>query len=349
MIDIDRIRGTILGHAIGDALGVPAEYKSSARLTELFPPSLDETAYPHTYIPVSRKVFGIQEDFAAGEYSDDTEMALCIVEGFLENPEWPLDPIARRFRSWLDTNQKGAGGTIRAVVGDPNYLKDPTGTALRAWEKAERNLASNGAVMRSAVVGLLLPWKRRDHTEWLATDIARITHFDPRCAASSIAVSVAVASLVTGGSIDDAVQDAIQHAKSFDDIEEWLTVKSLEDLKLDEGLPGGAPGPVVNVGFTYKTLGVAFWGLRNMENIFTASGLRGGTTAEKFHYTLVQIIRAGGDTDTNSAVAGALMGARYGAALALPQHLVQGLVGREYLETVVTRLAGRGKWVSGTI
>ena len=62
--------------------------------------------------------------------------------------------------------------------------------------------------------------------------------------------------------------------------------------------------------------------------------------AEAFREILTLVIRAGGDTDTNAAVAGALMGASLGMAY-LPTDLVQGMPNRKLLDERLDRLVAR--------
>ena len=69
------------------------------------------------------------------------------------------------------------------------------------------------------------------------------------------------------------------------------------------------------------------------------SGLWAATTPLNFEDALIAVVNAGGDTDTNGALAGALLGARYGAS-AIPPRWTSHVAQRERLIDLAERLAG---------
>jgi ADP-ribosylglycohydrolase len=131
--------------------------------------------------------------------------------------------------------------------------------------------------------------------------MCKTTHFDPRCIASCLAVNLTIASLLKQNVSD--VESLIKQVQNEtiqilgDSLSEehrqlflWYTDKSrtLEDLNLDES---------GSIGFTYKCLASGFYGVRSKRS---------------FEETLNDLIRYGGDADTNGAVCGTMYGARYG-------------------------------------
>lgn len=134
--------------------------------------------------------------------------------------------------------------------------------------------------------------------------LCKTTHFDPRCIASCLAVCLATTYLINKKiSDEDEIESLIQHVQSetidilgnhFTDEDRqsflWHTDKSrtLEDLNLDD------PN---KIGYTYKCLASGFYGLRSTRS---------------FQETLNDLIRYGGDADTNGAVCGTMYGARHG-------------------------------------
>jgi ADP-ribosylglycohydrolase len=74
------------------------------------------------------------------------------------------------------------------------------------------------------------------------------------------------------------------------------------------------------VGYTLKTLAAGLWAYWN---------------AKSFEEGLLSVVRAGGDADTNAAVACAILGAKYGYS-AIPQKYVDGLVYKDQLDAVVS-------------
>ena len=308
--DSTRVRNVIYGQAIGDSLGLPCEWLSEGEVLTRYP-----ERGPLNFEAVDRTVFGYREVWEAGQWSDDTDMALCILDSYLERSCIISNDIGHRFQKWL-ARGRGAGRLTKTVLNDPRYAENPWATAESAWKAftdAHRGphelIPPNGAVMRTSYIGVLRPWDL-DWTHQAAVDVARLTHVDPRCVASAVALSVAVAVLVTGGTPGQALSEARNRAAEHDSgVLPWLAAQTLEELDLDEGLPQVRGGPPPRVGHTYKTLGAAFWALRESK----------GHTFEDY---LLRVIRCGGDTDTNGAVVGALLGA---CSFTLPERWVNGL------------------------
>ena len=336
LTDPDRVRGTLYGQAVGDCLGIPIEFKSKMWIALKYG---EEGAGPYQY-EASR-------DFKKGEWSDDTAMAAAVLRTYLEHrkiagktaysgahggyvthgdvPE--LQDFASAFWAWLIADGRGSGRLTRHVLTDPKFLTDPHGAAHRMWVRGKRNAAANGAVMRTSYVGLIRPMAPRSWTEKEAARVARVTHWDPRCVASAVAVSVAVSCLVTGQSIEEAIESATYSASHYsEDVTAWMS-KGLEELDLDEGLDDPNYEGRPPIGYTYKTLGAAFWALRQVDS------------GSSFMEILGQILWEGGDTDTNAAVAGAVLGAAMGAS-AIPTELIDGIYEKDKLEGFYQALVG---------
>lgn len=334
-VDVGKVRATIYGQAIGDAVGLPVEFRSAKAIQKLMAEWQDE--WPKVYRPTNRK--GGVETWAPGEYSDDTEMANCILDAYLagvKEGRSPADPpdlliVADRFVKWAQTNGRGMGNHTWKCLQDSLFLLEPHAVAQEVWEQSGKQAAPNGAVMRTAYVGVMRPWDL-DWTAQVAADVAKTTHADPRCIASSVAVSVAIAALVTGKSFETALGYALLFGGKHDSgVKEWL-VMDLPDLKLDEGLDGGF-NKKAPIGFTYRCLGAGFYALRTCAQLRV---LRTGKR-ERFRKCLEKVILAGGDTDTNGAVAGALLGA-YEGMDALPPVLVDGIKPRDVLDRNLVQL-----------
>jgi ADP-ribosylglycohydrolase len=333
--DESRVRATIYGQAVGDALGLPVEFKSAKFVKGRIGSGPDE--WPSRYVATHRR--GGLEVWQAGEWSDDTEQALCILDAYLEgveagrNPAEPVDlrAVAQQFLRWAATNGRGMGSHTAKVFEHPLFTLEPQVAASDVWEQSGRTAAPNGAVMRTAYVGVLRPWDV-GWTANAAAEVAATTHADPRCVASAVAVSVAIATLVTGGTPGDAWAAAVRHGMLHDEAAgRYVVDATLESLKLDEGLDEPRSERMPPIGFTYKCLGAAFWALRH------ALRMKGATPQERFTESLESVIFAGGDTDTNGAVAGSVLGAYLGLK-AIPPNLVAGLTPRSALDGRVTRL-----------
>lgn len=298
----DRIYGAIFGQAIGDALGLATEFMSKFQVQRAYPQGVND--YQDMLQDYHRR------RWKPGEWTDDTDQMLCILDSLLEKRGVDTLDIARRIREWAQRSGRGMGRTVHAVVSHPVFLSDPQAAARAVWEQSGECMAANGGVMRTSVLGVWQvhdPQAVRDN----AAQVCRITHYDPRCVGSCVAVCLAIRDLLSGEitDMDQLIEQVEQETSTFSaDLASYLRLAwgPLDALQLDE------PD---SIGYTLKAMGAAFWALRN------AASFAGG---------LLPIIHEGGDADTNAAVTGALLGARFGLS-AIPSRWVEGLVEKEAL------------------
>lgn len=199
---------------------------------------------------------------------------------------------------------------MKQVISTPCFEEKPAAAAEQVWRARGCNLAPNGGVMRAAVCGFpsFPSFWDVDAVDATASALCRVTHFDARCVASCACVSVAVAGLLQGLAPEEAAQVALERGRRHLDDEDvlaefdWYTSpdRALDELELDEPR---------TIGFTLKTLGCGMWALRS---------------GRDFRQAMTDVIRSGGDADTNAAVAGALLGAAVGFA-GLPESWISGM------------------------
>jgi ADP-ribosylglycohydrolase len=321
-IDQDKRRGALWGQAIGDALGVPAEFKNQTLLLMMYGEE-GITSYRDTNRGASQ--------WGAGEWSDDTAQALSIMDAYLEHGD--VDPLgcARHFLKWAQEDGRGMGNHTWNVLKSTYFLVEPFEVSREVWERSGRKIAPNGGVMRTAGVAVLRP-QDQAWTLQAAKTACKVTHWDPRCVASSVAIAEVIRTLTTfqGSAVRTREEAALRNSialasKAAPEAAEELVQyahMSLEDLKLDEGMDG--PKYVrPPIGYTWKCMGAGFYALRNAH--------RG------FHEVLNEVFMAGGDVDTNGAVAGAVLGAYWGWSN-IPEWMKEGLVGGDLIDEKLSRL-----------
>jgi ADP-ribosyl-[dinitrogen reductase] hydrolase len=184
-------------------------------------------------------------------------------------------------------------------------------------ERGPEVSAGNGSVMYCAPLGVAYAHSPERLHE-LAPALSAITHWDGRCGTACLAVCLAVAGLVRGEDAERAVIDAVRACDGREGDEE------LRELVDGAGLVRPIDGP--DRGFVFFTAGVA---------------LRTAARAESFEQGLLDVVALGGDTDTNAAVTGALLGARDGLE-ALPPAWLAKLADREAIEHEAKALADLG-------
>jgi ADP-ribosylglycohydrolase len=174
--------------------------------------------------------------------------------------------------------------------------------------------------MRTAPIGVAFALRPLEELAMAAADEAAITHWDPRCQLASAALDAAIAAALTSGKAlkpDDMLQaafDSQPHARARAverNPESSLVVAAGADIDSDLR-SATADDPALNapdlhlhehMGFVRVAFRLAFWELFH---------------APTFEAALVDVVNRGGDTDTNGAITGALLGAFMGES-AIPQ------------------------------
>lgn len=306
---LDRAGGVLLGQAVGDALGVPYEFA------------------PRIEVGQARMIGGGLGPYEPGEWSDDTQMAVCIARALTDGftGEATLTEIARGFLDWLDGGASDVGNLTRSVLTSARHQWN----LLEAMRKASNQAAAadqagNGALMRTAVVGLVaLPDSVR--TAEAVAQIAALTHAHHLCLESSVLWSDAVRRAVLDGELDLRPGLALLAADRRNAWQELLAAAEQQP-----------PGRFRPNGFTVHALQAAW------SAIHATSAETGAAHVVAALQTAVAI---GDDTDTVAAIAGGLLGARYGVS-AIPAELADrvhgwpGLTGSDLIDLgreIVTR------------
>jgi ADP-ribosylglycohydrolase len=294
-------RGAIVGGAVGDALGRPAESRSRAAVLARFE-RLDD------FRPWRGWSGG-----PVGTFTDDTQLTLEVARCLAAN-DGRIDPadLAARLVAWLP-DARGAGRATRAAV---RRLGD------EPWWRAGVDSAGNGAAMRAAPIGLA----HIADVDQLRVDAALaavVTHAHPMAVVSAIAHAWLVAALaaVPAGSLRvdqlvdglvDVIEDLADPGEPERDwprrpgktgqpvrlVDRLAEVPSWLDAEIDDAL-----AHFYNGAFVLESLPAALWFfLRRPEDP---------------EAVIVEAAMGGRDADTVASMAGAYVGAHLGLA-ALP-------------------------------
>lgn len=272
---------TLIGCAIGDALGNPFEMKPAIS------PLLTEWDGQF-------KAGGTFWKGEAGQYTDDTLMSIALSTSLIEHQGFNMEDVASKYLAWMESgNTRGIGGTTATSL---TYLKlgaSPLESGL-THNPDGSPVGGNGTAMRASPIGLIY---RHDLTKLMEVAIkdATITHNSMEPKIGSVAVAMAVALLANRVSdpksvlndvcevlTDSLVQAKIQQANFF----------------IEQGTdPVLALSQVGTAGYVPETVGAAFYCL--------------GAT-DSFQDAVVMAVKGGGDTDTTAAIVGAMAGTWYG-------------------------------------
>lgn len=292
----DKILGVMFGCAIGDALGLGTEFMTREDVQKYYPHGLTE--YGQMIQDRHRS------SWKPGEWTDDTEMMLCITRALVQEKRVDLRAIAKNFKQWFNSAPRGIGKQTYRVLQFKEYVEHPQKAAEAVWKQQKQNLAGNGGLMRTAVLGL---WP--ENVESYAAEVCRLTHADPRCVGSCVIVSELIHAWAYRREMLPMRLLEELAAKYDARIQEYLRMAaeahSLEELNLDDE----------SRGYTLKTMAAALWAMLH---------------AESFEQGLLTVVNAGGDADTNAAVACSLLGAKFGFST-IPQSYVEGLCQKQEL------------------
>lgn len=143
----ERFLGTIFGQAVGDALGLSTEFMSKQEVDRFYPNGIED------YSQI------VQDDhrrrWQRGDWTDDTDMMLCILDSFVACQKVDILDIAKRFKEWMMNGGMGIGRHTYNVMALGDYTSNPQKAAEIIWKMGKKKAAANGAVMRTSVVGLL--------------------------------------------------------------------------------------------------------------------------------------------------------------------------------------------------
>lgn len=249
-----------------------------------------------------------------GEWTDDTAMALCLADSILAHGLLDLDDVAGRYVAWAGSRPKDIGMTTRSALEGASSAHDARDRARRLHEAGGKT-AGNGTVMRAAPIGLMAP--SAPAASGHARDDAVLTHFDPAAGAASAALCTALHAVLTGRDpLAAAGAELGDHAR----LQEAVGAVLAHD---DAAIADLAGGP--ELGTCWATLGVSLHALEAIDD---------------YERGVAWAISLGGDTDTNAAVVGALLGCRHGVG-AIPPRWLESLRERDRIERVARLLAER--------
>ncbi len=241
----------------------------------------------------------------AGQPTDDTEMALALARSMLAAGGYDAQAALAAYRAWLATAPIDIGRTTRAAL----------------QGAADAASASNGSLMRVAPIGV---WAAGNpgRAAAAAREDSALTHPNPACADACAAYVAAIATGIAGGSREAMLAAALAHAAAGTTTTTTPAASparsAIERAARGEATRDFASDP----GALLIALQNAFFQLLH---------------ARDFEEALVATVGSGGDTDTNAAVAGALLGAALGIEAIPPRWVAPILACRPLAEAGAAR------------
>ena len=227
---------------------------------------------------VTRLKDGGTWDLIAGQPTDDSELALALARQLVKHGQFDERAVGTAYVDWLNSGPFDVGNTTRTAI-----------EALMAGWLVPAESQANGGLMRVSPIGIFAAGAPEKAAELAAKD-ARLTHPHPVCVAANAAYAAAIAAGIQGATPETMWAIAHDHAGNS-------TGSQLLRQRLVAARSSAPEDFQHQMGWVLTAFQNAFYWL-----------LRGANLAD----AVIETVGKGGDTDTNAAVCGALLGAAQG-------------------------------------
>lgn len=302
----DRQRGSLIGLAIGDALGAAIEFKP-----------------PGTFPAVTGFRRGGPHGLGPGEWTDDTSMALALADS-ITVAGWNLTDQLDRYIAWwrdgkysVNGNCFDIGMTTQVALATFRRDRDPFKSGL-AGERS----SGNGSIMRLAPVPIRFHRRLEDdfaEFNRLAEESSITTHASSQCRSACRYLAAVLAALMRGDERETVLRA------------DWAILSRLRQLDpLDPAIDTVASGnfrekalsEIRGSGWVVESLEAALWAF---------------ASSSSFAEAVLKAVNLGDDADTTGAVCGQLAGAYWGES-GIPASWKAELARRDMIESALTDL-----------
>jgi ADP-ribosyl-[dinitrogen reductase] hydrolase len=302
---------TLVGCAIGDALGNPFEMKPAAS------PSLKSW----DGLFKAGGTFWVGEP---GQYTDDTLMSIALATSLVEKQGFDPEHVALQYLAWYESgNTRGIGGTTAGAMVNLKFGA--------TWQESGLTLTpdglptgGNGTAMRASPIGI---YYHNDLETLLKSAVAdaSITHnsHEPKIGSAAVALGAAFLANRTHSQVGvlEEVKDIVADSIVKDKLVLALT-------HIQNGTDAAqALAEIGTNGYVPETVGAAFYCF--------------GTT-DNFKDAVIMAVKGGGDTDTTAAIVGALAGTYYGLE-GIPSEYKDQVENFQLLQDLTDELVGEVK------
>jgi ADP-ribosyl-[dinitrogen reductase] hydrolase len=276
----DRYLGALLGLACGDAVGTTVEFSARG-----------------TFTPVTDMTGGGPFALQAGQWTDDTSMALCLAESLVTKRGFDAADQMGRYLNWWRWGYMSATGScfdIGMTVRDALARFEQSGNAVSGSTDARS--AGNGSLMRLAPV-VLFAHPDIDRVHALAADSSRTTHG----AAEAVEACQLFGELISAALSGKAKDELLAGLRFQPRLAKTAAIASGAFI-------GKPESEIVGSGYCIASLEAALWCFFNTDS---------------FEAAVLRAANLGDDADTTAAIVGQLAGAYYGAQSIRPDWLAK--------------------------
>jgi ADP-ribosyl-[dinitrogen reductase] hydrolase len=300
------IESAILGFCVGDALGVPHEFKPRGYFKKN-PVTGMEGYGTHNQPP--------------GTWSDDSSMTLCTLDSLSNG--YDIDDLASRFLEWYQDGKYTPYGEVFDIgISTREALSRISNGAspLVSGGRDERD-NGNGSLMRILPLAFFLKDLEESDRFRIIGEVSSITHAHERSVLSCYAYAEFLTGLIHGMSIEDSmvgmrngIRKCFGNSREISNFERILNA---DIISLNEDV-------IASSGYVVHTLEAALWSF---------------VTTSDYRECVLRSVNLGNDTDTTAAVAGGIAGLYYGKD-SIPSEWLSCLAGMEFITDLCRKFDG---------
>ncbi len=297
-----RCKGSLVGLAVGDALGTTLEFKR-----------------PGTFTPISDVVGGGPFQLKPGEWTDDTSMALCLAESLIECQGFDPADQMRRYVRWYREGYLSSTGRcfdIGNTVREALHRFENTGEPFSG--STHPHSAGNGSIMRLAPVPLFFARNPALAIE-MSGESSKTTHRARTAVDACRYFGGLIVGALLGAGKDEILSECYSPVPRCWD--KHPLVREIEEIACGS-FKRREPPEIVGAGYVVKSQEAALWAFHRTDSF------RDGCLAA---------VNLGDDADTTGAVYGQLAGAFYGYE-GIPEEWRRKFAHRELIESPAVRL-----------
>jgi ADP-ribosyl-[dinitrogen reductase] hydrolase len=290
-----RFRGCLLGLAIGDAVGTMLEFRPRG-----------------SFSPISDMMGGGPFGLAAGEWTDDTSMALCLATSLVETGTFDPEDQMRRYCRWAEDGYLSSNGRCFDIG-------NTVAMALRRYRTtgdpfagiSDPRSAGNGSIMRLAPIPMFYYLDQHSAVKY-AAESSRTTHGAAECLDGCRLLAGIVVRALAGRTKEDVL---FEECGKFNGSAKIVAIAGGEYRDKSASQIRGS-------GYVAESLEAALWCFLHTDS---------------FEAAILLAANLGDDADTTAAVCGQIAGAYYGA-FAIPDHWLKRLVMRDEITALADQL-----------
>ena len=299
---LSRFRGSLIGLAVGDALGAPVEFEPRG-----------------SFPPITGLRGGGPFNLKAGDWTDDTSLALCLAESLIEKGGFePRDQAERYVRWWREGYMSATGNCFDIGNTTKASLQRFIDTGDPYSGPTSPETGSNGSLMRLAPVPLFYYDLPRMAIEYSGLS-SKVTH-----GADEAVDSCRYLGALLIGTLKGEKKNTLTSLRYEPESGIWnqqpLTAQ-VENVA-EGSFRCSEPPEIKAQGTAVKTLEAALWAFAKCSS---------------FEEGCILAVNLGDDSDTVGAVYGQLAGAYYGVE-EIPTEWIEGLSSKSLIESAAERL-----------